>query len=153
MKQPEDIHAAKERFAKLAQSYDPQEHVKEHPLEPFIENIRMLRESGATYKTVNGMLAEIGVEVCVTTVARFCQARLLNPPKKRPTRKRPKRKRKNYEGAAENTSDEQVETISETPNKSVSETKKKPSGSTQERVEQELGKRRREPRIADPKNI
>ena len=150
MKQPENIHAAKERFEKLVQNFDPKEYGKEHPLEPFIENIRILRKGGASYKTINAMLKQVGLEVCVTTVARFCQIRLLNPPKRRPQRKRkkqtaistPKNTTMNTSGSASPSHPEEPQIA---PKVAQDEPLKK--------TMRETSKKRRGPRIADPKKL
>ena len=146
MKKPDDIQTAQKRFAELAQNFDPKEESKEHPLESFIDHIRMLRANGATYKTVNGMLKQVGVEVCDATLARFCQVRLLNPPRRKVSRKRSKKNTtkaplQTPENKAVSTEQRQPEVRGMTPKKAAENTKK------------ELPKRRRGPRIADPKNI
>jgi len=128
------------------ENFNPREHAKEHPLEPFVENIRILRKGGASYKTVKMMLGQVGVEVCVTTVARFCQGRLLNPPKKKPQKKRSKKTvidtPKNTTANTSSSPQEEVQTTADVA-------KEEPS----EKMVRDTGKRRRGPRIADPKNI
>ena len=131
MKQPDDIRAAQERFAKLAEGFDPKEHGKEHPLDPFEEHIKSLRGQGASYKVVKHLLEQAGVTVCVATVARFCQANGLNPPKRKAGKKtRAKQSKK--------TAQPQQKTPEEDSNNDSSPA---------------TAKRRRGPRIANPNDI
>lgn len=139
MEQPDDIRAAQERFAKLVEEYDPKEHNKEHPLEPFTDHIRSLREQGVSYKAVKHLLEQVDVSVCIATVARFCQARELHPPKKKSAKKSRKR-------------------IAQSPPKITKQSHKKADlSSLSKRPENESPpsqpKRKRGPRIANPNDI
>lgn len=131
MKQPDDIQAAQKRFAELVKAFDPKKIAKEHPLEPFKNDIHILREQGAPYKVVATMLTEVGVKVCVTTVARFCKARKLGASKRKAS---PKRRERTSERTPKNTGEVTPKSAEEgTPKKTM--------------------KQRRGPRIADPGSI
>ena len=143
MEQPDDIRAAQERFAKLAESYDPAEHGKEHALEPFADHIRSLREQGATYRVVKHLLEQVDVIVCVATVARFCQARELHPVRKKSQKKSRKR---TFKTTRKIKSDDAEKSQSGT---SASTPPEKEEGEQPPPPQ----KRKRGPRIANPNDI
>ena len=61
------------KFASAARDYSPKASSRFGKLLPFKESIAELRHKHASYRTIAGMLREIGVTVSHNSIARFCR--------------------------------------------------------------------------------
>ncbi len=87
MKKHTDLPSVQQRFSELVQHYQSEQKADKHSLDALENDIRALREHGATYHKITQMLHSAGMQVCMGTVTRFCNSRKIRPTKKKPTRK------------------------------------------------------------------
>jgi hypothetical protein len=68
-----DSDSAASKFASTARDYSPKASSRFHKLLPCKEGIAELRRKHASYRTIAGILREIGVAVSHNSIARFCR--------------------------------------------------------------------------------